>query len=124
MLRKRLIIAATLLIPVALIVFGCGKSATPGASPAKTEQVHQDHANGAKQAEQNAEVTAALADLTVEDRALAAKQKTCPVSNELLGSMGAPLKIDVKGHPVFICCEGCKDKLLATPDEYLAKINK
>ena len=38
--------------------------------------------------------------------------------------MGAPIKVDVNGQPVFICCEGCKDKLLSKPEEYLAKLKK
>ena len=38
----------------------------------------------------------ALSQLSAADRALAAKQKTCPVTGELLGSMGAPYKVTVK----------------------------
>jgi hypothetical protein len=67
---------------------------------------------------------AAFAELPADDRALAEEQKICPVSDEALGSMGAPIKIDVQGKPVFICCEGCKEELLAKPDEYLAKLKK
>ena len=73
---------------------------------------------------EDTEITKAMAELSVEDRALAVKQKVCPVSGEALGKMGAPLKMEVKGQTVFLCCAGCKDKLLASPDEYLAKINK
>ena len=131
MLRTKLTIAAALLLPVALILIGCSKSTTQSASPQKTEQADQahadasrDHADSAPKSSKDLEITAALAKLTPEDRVLATKQKVCPVSGELLGTMDAPVKIDVKGQPVFICCEGCKDKLLASPDEYLAKINK
>ena len=52
------------------------------------------------------------------------KTHICPVSGEMLGTMGAPLKIDVNGQQVWICCDACKDKLLASPDEYLAKLKK
>ena len=52
------------------------------------------------------------------------KQHFCPVSGEMLGSMGVPEKVDVNGQPVWICCDGCKDKLLADPDKYLAKLAK
>jgi hypothetical protein len=31
--------------------------------------------------------------------------------------MGVPLKVMVKGKPVFVCCEGCKDEALNMPDE-------
>ncbi len=65
-----------------------------------------------------------LASLPAEDRASAMKQEFCPVGGETLGTMGAPKKIDVNGQAVWICCDGCKDKLLADPEKYLAKIAK
>ena len=48
----------------------------------------------------------------------------CPVSGEKLGSMGDPITVQVKGQTVKLCCEGCKSKLLADPDKYLAKSSK
>jgi Cu(I)/Ag(I) efflux system membrane fusion protein len=41
-----------------------------------------------------------------------------------LGSMGVPIKVDVDGRPVFICCEGCRDELLAEPSKYIAKLSE
>src|SRR4051812_34433021 len=38
-----------------------------------------------------AKIKASLVSLSTEDRALAEKQKICPVSGEALGIMGAPL---------------------------------
>src|SRR5438105_679701 len=55
-----------------------------------------------------AKIKASLALLSTVDRALAEKQKICPVSGEPLGAMGAPKKISVAGHDVFICCQGCE----------------
>ena len=46
------------------------------------------------------------------------------VSGEMLGTMGAPKKVDVKGQAVWICCDSCKDSLLKEPDKYLAKLQK
>ena len=69
-------------------------------------------------------MTETLASFSPEDRASAMKQHFCPVSDQMLGSMGAPEKVDVNGQSVWICCDGCKDKLLADPDKYLAKIAK
>ena len=57
----------------------------------------------------------------VTDAMLISLQKTCPVSGQALGSMGAPPKIMVKGKPLFVCCKGCSAKVTANPDEYLAK---
>ncbi len=69
-------------------------------------------------------MTEQLASFSTEDRVSAIKQHFCPVSGEMLGSMGAPKKIDVDGQAVWICCDGCKDKLLADPDKYLAKLRE
>jgi Cu(I)/Ag(I) efflux system membrane fusion protein len=66
------------------------------------------------------EAIAALAELSEEDRRLAENQRICPVTEMALGSMGRPIKIDVNGMPVFICCEGCRESLLEEPEKYLA----
>jgi multidrug efflux pump subunit AcrA (membrane-fusion protein) len=72
--------------------------------------------------EMSAEMIAALSKLTPEDRALAERQRICPVRDYRLGAMGTPKKVDVNGTPVFICCEGCRERLLEDPDRYLAKL--
>jgi membrane fusion protein, copper/silver efflux system len=68
------------------------------------------------------ELIAALAKMSKEDRELAERQRICPVADFALGSMGTPQKVEVKGQSVFICCEGCRENLLAEPDKYLAKL--
>jgi len=74
-------------------------------------------------ASQDAEVTEALASLSEEDHALAESQKFCAVQTDsLLGSMGTPIKIDVKGQPVFLCCKGCKTKAMNDPEATLAAV--
>lgn len=70
----------------------------------------------------SAELIAVLSVLSPEDRDLVDKQRICPVAEHRLGSMGLPKKVDVQGVPVFICCEACRDELLAEPDRYLAKL--
>jgi hypothetical protein len=67
---------------------------------------------------------AELAKLSAEDAASAEKQHVCPVSGKMLGTMGAPIKVDVKGTQVWICCEGCREELLANADTYLEKLRK
>jgi len=64
----------------------------------------------------------ALAKLSPEDQILAAQQKTCPVGGGLLGSMDTPPVVDVNGRKVLICCDGCRETLLADPEKYLAKL--
>jgi len=71
----------------------------------------------------DAEVTEALASLSDQDRALAQSQKFCAVmTDSLLGSMGTPIKIDVNGQPVFLCCKGCKTKAMNDPEATLAAV--
>jgi hypothetical protein len=65
-----------------------------------------------------------LAKLSPEDAATAERQRVCPVTGELLGTMGPPKKVDVNGQQVWICCDGCREQLFATPDKYLAKLKK
>jgi Cu(I)/Ag(I) efflux system membrane fusion protein len=73
----------------------------------------------------DAKLAAALAGLSAEDRALVDAQKFCPVlKNNRLGSMGPPVKLDVDGQPVFVCCEGCKDQALDDPPKTLAQVAK
>jgi hypothetical protein len=67
-------------------------------------------------------IEASFASLSTEDRALATEQKICPVGKGLLGAMGAPIKVSVAGHEVFICCEHCQEPLLADPTTHLANI--
>ena len=61
---------------------------------------------------------------TLADANAIAAQRLCPVMDEPLNSMGGPLKVNVKGKAVYICCAGCAKKLNATPDEFLAKLDK
>lgn len=56
------------------------------------------------------------------DDQLIARQKLCPVTDEELGSMGAPVKVMLDGRPVFICCKGCEKELRTNSKKYLAKI--
>jgi hypothetical protein len=58
------------------------------------------------------------------DKELIAEQKTCPVTDQTLGSMGKPVKVVVKDRTVFLCCAACKKKLLADPDKYLKKLDE
>jgi YHS domain-containing protein len=65
-----------------------------------------------------------LAKLPPEDRASAEKQHMCPVSGRMLGTMGAPYKVEINGQQVWLCCPGCEGELRESPDEFLAKLPK
>lgn len=75
--------------------------------------------------ENDSKIRAALAKLNEKDRRLALEQQFCPVLSHIrLGAMGVPLKLDVAGQPVFICCASCKDKAVDHPQETLAQVAK
>ena len=42
----------------------------------------------------------------------------------MLGSMGKPIKVTVKGRNVFLCCNNCKAAFLKDPDKYIARLDK
>jgi Cu(I)/Ag(I) efflux system membrane fusion protein len=63
-----------------------------------------------------ADPRARRAGLTVEE------QRTCPVTNAKLGSMGEPVAVEANGQKVWTCCEGCRPKVQADPARYLARL--
>jgi uncharacterized protein (TIGR03000 family) len=66
-----------------------------------------------------------LAKLGPDDRKAAQAQRSCAVQEGVrLGSMGVPVKVTVRGQPVYLCCEGCEDKAKADPDRTLKKVKK
>ena len=110
---------------VALGIPGCGTRSeteflTQPGPPAAADGHADDGGGGLSEMEQ---MKTALAKLSPEDAASAEKQQMCLVSGEMLGTMGAPIKVEVKGQQVWICCEGCRKPLLENPDEFLAKLN-
>jgi hypothetical protein len=68
-------------------------------------------------------IAAALESLPAGDRALAVRQKICPVTRKPLGSMGTPARAVALGRVVLLCCDGCKDALEADPAKHLAKLS-
>jgi uncharacterized protein (TIGR03000 family) len=75
----------------------------------------------AKQSE--AKIQANLARLSNEDRKLAGEQRFCALQDGIrLGSMGPPVKITVKGQPVFLCCGACAKTAESNPDKTLEKV--
>lgn len=129
MFRSWMLIIAAL--PLAMLTAGC-QTQTSQPKPDSSAQKEHDHANHSQRdaAETDAhadeaveaKVSSILGKLSPEDRQLAESQRFCAVMNhQRLGGMGAPLKLDIKGQPVFLCCKGCRAKALKKPDETLAK---
>lgn len=111
------------LFAAALLAAGCNDNkTTSNAVPvvsAKTTAATSGTTGAVSEAD---EVKANLAKLSPEDRALAEKQKYCVEQpDELLGSMGVPVKVTLKGETVFVCCKSCMKHALENPDKALAK---
>ena len=129
---------AVMLFPLALCMLALGVAGCRQQSPSTPPQTSGDAADtdgdvgvaqpapvdSAASVAPQQEQAEALSQLSAADRALAATQKTCPVTGELLGSMGAPYKVTVKGQEVLLCCKGCETEVLENPDKYLAKLNQ
>ncbi len=51
------------------------------------------------------------------------RSATAPCStHSRLGAMGPPVKLSIGGQTVFVCCDGCREKALADPQETLQKL--
>jgi hypothetical protein len=121
--------------PVFICCSGCTKKAlaNPQATLASVERLKQGATGDPTSVqggtmphpEETAEITAALEELSPDDRSLARQQRFCAVLNDSrLGSMGAPVKVMIEGQPVFLCCEGCQETALANPKETIATVAK
>ncbi len=112
MLRR---FAGNMILPAVLAaaLVGCGG----GPNPAKD-------ATAATDAGKTADDLPGLKELDEADRKLAEKQKFCPKTGELLGSMGTPFKIRLNGRIVFLCCPGCEDEVKKDPEKYLKKLDE
>lgn len=75
--------------------------------------------------EQRREIAANMAKLAPEDRKLAMEQGYCAVMTDSpLGSMGAPIKVNVNNQSVFVCCKGCQKKATANAEKTLATVEE
>jgi hypothetical protein len=116
------ILFAITLICGAIACAGCGTT-TPQQPAGQSTSAPAQQANQIHDPEELAAARQELAKLSSEDASSAQRQHLCPVSDELLGSMGPPKKVNASGAEVWICCEGCREQLVAEPEKYLAKIN-
>lgn len=92
------------------------------------DAMHAGHAGGHQhgaasagassvQTTKDSKMAANLQELSETERGLATAQRICPITREPLGSMGVPLRIEVAGRPVFLCCAGCKEEALQKEEE-------
>jgi hypothetical protein len=119
--------SASLLFAAALVAaVGCtDPKATPGPTQGTQTATPANTSGAAKTTTEPSEadeIRANLAKLSTEDRAVAEKQKFCVEQpDELLGSMGVPVKLTIKGETVFVCCKSCQKNALKDENKALAK---
>ncbi len=68
-----------------------------------------------------------LAGLAAEDKKEKAKPyplKTCIVSGEKLGEMGAPYVFERDGQEIKLCCKSCLKDFDKNPSKYMKKLAK
>lgn len=110
---------SALLFAVAIV--GCSQSSDSETASSNNStspgDEHTDHDHGSM-----AGMEKGLSELSEADRAAAMKQHVCPVTGEMLGTMGKPIKVTVKDQDVWVCCSGCTKQLKEDPDKYLAKL--
>jgi hypothetical protein len=83
-----------------------------------------EHHAPAPTSTEDEKIMRALGRLAPADRALAERQKVCPVTGERLGSMGVPHAVTVEGRTVFLCCKGCEAEMRKDARKYLAKLER
>lgn len=73
--------------------------------------------------DKDAKITIALSKLAPADKAVAMEQKWCPIlEGTRLGEMEVPVKVELDGKPVFICCKGCVKQAKDEPEKTLARV--
>jgi hypothetical protein len=110
-----------------LFLAGCTGGTKENAPPVASHAGDHNQKEVSAIADQNtddADIKAERAKLSSEDQTLVAAQELCAISDERLGVMGPPVKLVIKGQPVFLCCGNCKKKALADPEKTLAKVEE
>lgn len=68
-------------------------------------------------------VQANLEKLSPEDRTAAESQVFCPaMEQQKLGGMGVPIKVEVEGETIFVCCQGCVKFVKDNPKQAKDKV--
>ncbi|MEX2112975.1 MAG: hypothetical protein WD845_07300, partial [Pirellulales bacterium] len=113
-----LVDAETRLNPAAGSIYYGGGESSPRTSAAQTVRPSTP-------ADVDRTIEAALAKLPSADRAAAEAQQFCAVLHDSrLGSMGMPVKVQIEGKTVFLCCENCVKQAKAKPRETLEHLEQ
>lgn len=109
---------------ISLGLIGCNSEVPERTTQPAAGQAVENHETHVHSPADLENAKAELTKLPPAERASAEKQRVCPVTDKMLGSMGPPKKVEVSGQQVWICCDGCLEELQTNPDKYLAKLKK
>lgn len=111
-----LVDAETRLNPsVAASYFGAARGKSDAGQPSIQEEKQTTD-------QQAKAILEALEKLSPEERRSVERQSNCPVTGMPLGSMGKPLKLELQGHTVWLCCEGCTVEASEDPRKTIEKL--
>lgn len=68
-----------------------------------------------------ATIPVTVAKLTAYDQLDVQRQGICPVTDSPLNDHGQPIKLIVGAEPLYVCCDGCIDKVRKRPEFFLQK---
>jgi Cu(I)/Ag(I) efflux system membrane fusion protein len=92
-----------------------------GASGGPRDASEDQHSHLSKKEEDR--IRTGLSRLSAADRIQAEAQRFCAVqSDNRLGSMGMPIKIQIGNQSVFLCCAGCRQEAVGNPAQTLARV--
>ena len=113
---KTLMAMATIMLAVALVLTGCGRSSTP-APPVEDPGTPQDvsHEEPADHGD-SPHGTAAPAQVATP---AGGPQTTCPIMG---GAINKSLFVDHDGKRIYVCCESCLGKIKQDPEKYISKL--
>ncbi len=124
-------IAMGLVVLMGLGVAGCGETTVTEVmrvEPSEATEVAAPSPIDLASITLSADEVEQVNKLPEEERAAALAQKICPVGEDEngapnhLGSMGMPIKVDLDGQVVYVCCAGCVADLKAEPGKFLSKL--
>jgi len=108
-MSKYTFVALSVLLLGAALLSACAQQSSTTATPAQS--------NGTEKSSAPAEHAAAGADTEIKQ----AGNTVCPITGSKVGSMEKGAHVDYQGYRVGLCCNACKEKFLAAPDENLKK---
>lgn len=122
---ERLAVAGAFLIDAETrLTTGLGSTYFGASGTAQGEGKSSSKISPSMSEDEDEKIQANLAKLSAKDREQAETQKRCPIRKAPLGSMGTPVKILIKGQPVFLCCSGCRDQAFQNPSKTLETAEK